>query len=211
MHFFNIELKMNVPNALSLFRIALLPLFVYLYLNSGKNTAYLYLAFGVFILSGITDSLDGIIARKFNQITDLGKILDPLADKLTQVTVVVCLAIKYKGVVISLLVICLIKELCQAIGGFLLLRRGLKIQGARWFGKISTFTFYGVMISIVGWPNMPQWLLASLIILVALLMLFAFIKYTTIFFRINKAAKLEDKNTGYNSEESIESDDILDI
>ena len=120
MHLFNIELKMNVPNALSLFRIALLPLFACLYLNGGQNQTYSYLAFGVLILSGISDSLDGIIARKFNQITDLGKILDPLADKLTQVTVAVCLALRYR-IVVYLLAICLVKEICQTIGGVILL------------------------------------------------------------------------------------------
>ncbi|HOB36667.1 MAG TPA: CDP-alcohol phosphatidyltransferase family protein [Candidatus Avimonas sp.] len=195
MHLFNIELKMNVPNALSLFRIALLPLFAYLYLNGGQNQTYSHLAFGVFILSGISDSLDGIIARKFNQITDLGKILDPLADKLTQVTVAVCLALRYR-IVVYLLAICLVKEICQTIGSVILLRRGIKIQGARWFGKISTFTFYGVMILIVGWPEMPQWLLTTLVVIVALLMVFAFVNYATMFFSIKKGTDQAGKDGG---------------
>jgi cardiolipin synthase len=207
MHLFNIELKMNVPNALSLIRIAVLPVFAYLYLNSSDNSTYMYLAFGVLVISGITDSLDGIIARKFNQITDLGKLLDPIADKLTQVTVVICLALRYR-VVVTLLVICLIKELCQAIGGIILLRRGIKIQGARWFGKISTFTFYGVMILIVGWPTMPNWLLVTFIIIVALLMLFAFANYVTMFFRINKTAEVTKENANDNSIVTAEADDI---
>jgi cardiolipin synthase len=194
MRFFNIEMKMNVPNALSLFRIALLPVFVILYLNSEKNETLIYWAFGVLILSGLTDSLDGIIARKFNQITDLGKLLDPVADKLTQVTVVLCLALRYSAVV-YLLVICLIKELCQTLGGLILLRHGMKIQGARWFGKISTFTFYGVMLLIVGWPDMPQWLLVTLVVIVALLMLFAFIKYITMFFRIKSISLDKESKT----------------
>ena len=163
MNFLNIEWKMNIPNALSLFRMALLPVFVILYLYSADYGSLIYWAFGILILSGLTDSIDGIIARRFNQITDLGKLLDPMADKLTQITVVICLALRHKEV-IYLLVICLVKELCQALGGLILLRHGMKIQGARWFGKISTFTFYGVMLMIVGWPEMPRGLLIALVV-----------------------------------------------
>ncbi|MDD2418657.1 MAG: CDP-alcohol phosphatidyltransferase family protein [Oscillospiraceae bacterium] len=185
MRFFNIEWKMNIPNALSLLRIALLPVFVVFYINSQDNSTLAYWAFGVLVFSGITDSLDGIIARKFNQITDLGKLLDPLADKLTQVTVVICLALHHKAVV-YLLVVCLVKEICQGLGGLILLKKGKKIRGAHWFGKVSTFTFYAVMFMIVGWLDMPYWLLITLVSLVALLMILAFLKYITLFFQIKK-------------------------
>jgi cardiolipin synthase len=80
------------------------------------------------------------------------------------------------------------------LGGLFLLHHGMKIQGARWFGKISTFTFYSVMVLIVGWPSMPKWLLVSLVILVALLMIFAFIKYITMFFRIKNHSS-DEKQT----------------
>lgn len=180
-----VEWKMNIPNALSLLRLLLLPVFAALYLMSGEYPALLYWSFAVLVLSGVTDSLDGIIARKFNQITDLGKILDPVADKLTQVTVILCLAIRNPAVV-GLLVICLVKELCQGIGGLFLLRRGEKIQGAKWYGKVSTFVFYGVMALIVLWPGMPAPLMVALIAVVALLMLFAFFNYMRMFFHIKK-------------------------
>lgn len=185
MSLFHIEWKLNVPNALSLFRIVLLPVFATLYLMSRDNPSLLYWSFGVLVLSGMSDSLDGIIARKYNQITDLGKILDPVADKLTQVTVVLCLALRNPAV-IGLLVICLVKELCQAIGGLILLRRGEKIRGARWYGKVSTFAFYGVMALLVLWPDMPHPLMVALIALVAVLMLFAFFNYMRVFFAIKK-------------------------
>ncbi len=176
---------MNIPNALSLLRLILLPVFATLYLMSREHPALLYWSFGVLVLSGVTDSLDGIIARRFNQITDLGKILDPVADKLTQVTVVLCLAIRNPAM-ISLLVICLVKELCQGIGGLILLRRGAKIHGAKWYGKVSTFVFYGVMALIVLWPGIPAPLMVTLIVLVAVLMLFAFFNYMRVFFSLKK-------------------------
>lgn len=88
MQLMNIEWKWNIPNLLSLLRILLVPVFVILYLlSSDERMDLMYWSFGVLILSGVTDSLDGIIARKCNQITDLGKLLDPVADKLTQVAV----------------------------------------------------------------------------------------------------------------------------
>ncbi len=185
MSLLQIEWKMNVPNALSLFRLILLPVFAVLYLMSDTNPALLYWSFGVLVLSGLTDSLDGIIARKFNQITDLGKLLDPVADKLTQVTVVICLAVRNPAI-IGLGVLCLGKELCQGIGGLILLRRGMKIHGARWYGKVSTFVFYGVMALIVLWPGMPFPLMAALVGLVAVLMLFAFFNYMKVFFNLKK-------------------------
>lgn len=199
MSFLNIEFKMNIPNALSFFRIALLPVFIILYLSSKNDPILVYWALGVLLLSGLTDSLDGIIARKFNQITDLGKLLDPVADKLTQVTVVICLALRYSEV-IYLVVICLIKEFFQALGGIILLRRGVKIRGAKWFGKLSTFTFYGVMILIVGWPGMPRLLFISLVIIVALLMIFAFANYIAVFFNMKK--NIADNETSANHSKS---------
>ena len=189
---FSIEWKMTIPNALSLFRIALVPVFAVLYLYSGPDNHLLYWAVGVLVLSGLTDSFDGIIARKFNQITDLGKLLDPVADKLTQVTVVLCLAIR-NTYLIPLLIICVVKELGQSIGGLILLRRGEKIQGAKWDGKVSTFVFYGVMALIVLWDGMPLWLSVVLVTIVAALMLFAFFNYMKVYCRIRKNPVEQDK------------------
>lgn len=186
MKIMNVELKMNVPNALSLVRLMLLPLFAYLFLND-----LMYWSFAVLVISGITDLLDGIIARHFNQITPLGKILDPLADKVTQVAVVICLAIKYRPI-IPLAVVCLLKESAQALGGWLLLRRGVKPQGARWYGKISTFVFYGAMTVVVVFPNMPEELRLALVIVVAALMVFAFIRYFMEYLRIRRDGAEEE-------------------
>ena len=153
----NVELKMTIPTALSIFRLLLLPVFATLYLMSEKRPELLYWSFGVLVLSGVTDSLDGLIARHFNQISDLGKMLDPLADKITQVVVVI------------------------------LLKKGAAVHGAKWYGKVSTFVFYGVMALIVLLPNMPFPLRVTLIALVIVLMLFSFVQYIRLFFGIKKA------------------------
>ena len=80
-------------------RLLLLPVFVTLYLMSDTRPELLYWALGILVLSGLTDLFDGIIARHFHQISDMGKLLDPLADKLTQIAVVLSLAIRHKEMI----------------------------------------------------------------------------------------------------------------
>lgn len=83
---------LTIPNLLSVIRLALIPLIVWLYIGKQEYSA----AVAVILISGATDIIDGFIARKFNMVSDLGKILDPVADKLTQATVILCLTVKYR-------------------------------------------------------------------------------------------------------------------
>ena len=193
MSFFQIEWKMTVPNAITLARIVVLPLFVWLYLAGHLVSALILL-----VLSGISDLFDGMIARKFNQITYLGKLLDPVADKLTQVTVMACLSVDFIQVR-YLLAVCVIKEFCQGIGGLILLHRGAKLEGARWYGKVSTFIFYGAMSAMVFWKDsMKEWILYTLIGLVALIMLFALFRYMRDFFNIKRLPRKRLNPPGFN-------------
>ena len=171
-----VKWEWTIPNLLSLIRIGLLPVFALLYLKSTAQPALLWWAGAILVLSGLTDLFDGWIARRFNQISEIGKLLDPVADKLTQFTVLVCLATQYVELV-GLAVICLLKEVAQGIGGFLLLRRGDTVRGSQWFGKVSTMVFYSSMAAIVLFPDMPNWVLVSLVVLVSLTMLLAFLGY----------------------------------
>ena len=166
----------TVPNVLSLIRIALLPVFVLLYLKSDVHPQWMWWAMGVLVFSGLTDLFDGWIARRFNQISDAGKLLDPLADKLTQLAVVVCLATRYREVLL-LTIVCFAKEIIQVIGGLLLLRRGDVVRGSRWFGKLTTFVFYSAMAAIVCFPQMSDMLRGALVVLVSVLMLGTFFGY----------------------------------
>ena len=97
--------NINIPNALSVLRILIIIPFVYFFMNMRILEAMACL-----VISGLSDMFDGMIARRFNQFTELGKMLDPVADKLTQVTVVICLAIQ-NPILIPLLAIFVIKEL----------------------------------------------------------------------------------------------------
>ena len=187
MQILGITWKWNIPNALSVLRILLVPIFVILYLYQLDMWA-----FGVLLLSGVTDLLDGVIARRFNQITDCGKLLDPLSDKLTQVAVVICLATRYPEL-LPLMAVCLVKEGCQAAGGIILLRKNTAVRGSKWFGKLSTVVFYASMLAIVLWYDiMTASVFWALVGLAGLTMLAAFIGYLRLFiliFRVQPSAQ----------------------
>ncbi|MDL2325110.1 CDP-alcohol phosphatidyltransferase family protein [Ruminococcaceae bacterium OttesenSCG-928-A16] len=168
----------NIPNILSAFRIVLIPFFVWQIMAGNTTAAAVILA-----ISGATDFFDGFLARKFNWITPLGKVLDPIADKLTQVAVCIVFLILLRQYWYFFAVL-LLKEVVMLILGGYLLKKNVKIEGARWFGKVVTFLFYLVMVVLVFVPNVPHWLVVAMLSLVtvcalvaALLYLPEFIKY----------------------------------
>ncbi len=197
MQVFDIPWKWNIPNGLSLLRILLVPVFAVLYLLEQDTWALAALA-----VSGLTDCLDGTIARKLNQITECGKLLDPLADKLTQVTVAVCLTFRHRYL-IPLAFICLAKEICQFIGGVILLRRQSIVHGSLWFGKASTVIFYLSMLFIVTLDHMdfaPRWVIIIPVSLAAISMALAFLGYWQLYIHLRRdnhsgdpAAELQGK------------------
>lgn len=131
----------SLPNMISYVRILLIPVWVWAFFTMPDS----YIPLVILIVSGLSDMVDGFIARHFNMITTWGKIIDPIADKLTQFTVIVCLAIEYSALWF-VLAIFVIKDLFLAIGGYALLRRnGKTVGGAKWFGKICTIIFYGII------------------------------------------------------------------
>jgi cardiolipin synthase len=85
---------MTIPNLLSLFRIALIPVYMLIYLNASQSSHY-FISAAILAVSCLTDLIDGKIARHFNMISTIGKILDPLADKATQFTLIICLTVRY--------------------------------------------------------------------------------------------------------------------
>lgn len=179
-----VKFKWNVPNALSLVRLALIPLFAWLYLGDEGN---LYWSMLVLVVSGLTDVVDGFVARRFNQITEIGKLLDPLADKLTQLAVLLCLSVRYREL-IPLMIICLAKEVLQIVGCFLLLSRYEIVNSSRWFGKLSTFSFYGGMLLIALWSDMPHPVFIALLAWVTATMLFSFFAYMRVYLKSRRQA-----------------------
>ena len=118
----------TIPNLLSLFRLVLLPVYARIYLTATKHYQYL-IAGSIMAVSCLTDMIDGKIARHFNQITNLGKILDPLADKITQFTLTLCLSLKYP-VLHPVLALFIVKEAFQLVVGLVFLLKGRMLPGA---------------------------------------------------------------------------------
>lgn len=162
----------TVPNLLSMFRLALIPIIVWVYV--GKNAHIL--ATALIVLSGLTDIADGKIARKYNMVSDLGKVLDPFADKLTQFSMLFCLVTRFYWVW-YLIAFFVIKELTQALMAYVVLRKKEKVESAQWFGKASTATLYAVMIILFVCPVVPDAMAMALCGLAGGMLLLSLILY----------------------------------
>ena len=143
---------------------------------NAKDTVDYYLAAIIILLSGLTDFCDGFIARKFNQVTELGKLIDPVADKLTQAAIITALMFKFKWM-FFLVVLFVIKELSMLINGIILLRKGKKLDGAMWFGKVSTAVFYFSTFIIISFPMLNSMVVNILMVISAFFMALSFIMY----------------------------------
>lgn len=142
---------LTIPNLLSLFRLLLIPVYTIIYLKASIPAHY-YLAGGILALSCLTDLLDGKIARKFHMISTVGKILDPLADKITQFTLILCLSIRFPllWVVAALFVL---KESFQLVAGAITLKKGKMLYGALYEGKLCTVILFLSLIVMVLFPQ----------------------------------------------------------
>jgi len=186
----------TVPNILVYIRILLVPVFVYIYINAKSDKDY-YAALCVMIVAFLTDFFDGKIARRFNLVTDLGKILDPIADKLYQFAVAICLVAKYRLMIIIVIII-FIKELIMGLMGLVLLDKGGKVFGARWYGKICTglvdcsmaFLF---LSPLVYTEKAPSTLCTVLICICAVVLVITGDLYTRLFWAKIKEADAQNK------------------
>lgn len=177
----------TVPNILSYFRLLLIPLFVYWYLTA-QTAQQFFRAAAALGISGLTDLFDGKIARRFNQITELGIVLDPIADKLTEGAVVLCLATRYVWMWL-LVALYVVKEGFMAVAGIVLLRRGKKLNGAKWFGKVCTFVFYIITVLLILWVDIPFAAANALIFLCGGVMAFTLAMYVPVFLQMGRESR----------------------
>lgn len=139
-----------IPNILTTVRLGLVPAFAYAMCSGGS----LYPAVLILLLSGLTDVVDGYIARHYNMITNFGKVYDPFVDKLMQMTAVICMVLR-NIIPVWLLLIVVFKELTMIIiGGILYLKK--IVVSSNWYGKTSTVVFYAAIIVMIVWRNMPK-------------------------------------------------------
>ncbi|MBQ1250936.1 MAG: CDP-alcohol phosphatidyltransferase family protein [Clostridia bacterium] len=138
---------MNIPNTLSLFRLFLVPVYLVVFFSKLRH-AHLIAAI-IFVVAGITDIVDGYIARKYNQITKLGRILDPLADKFMVWSALISLSV-VKIVPRIVTILYFIKEVLMGIGGLLVWRRTKDMPPSHPLGKASTLLFFiSITVSIL--------------------------------------------------------------
>lgn len=165
----------TIPNLLSFFRLILIPVYMAIYLNAKEIRDYLTAGI-ILAVSCLTDMVDGKIARKFNMISTLGKILDPLADKLTQFSLLLCLAIRYHVLwtVFSLFVM---KELFQLIAGILSIKHGFILKGALISGKVCTTVLFVSLVAMVIFYRMSPLVVNVIAMVDGVFLMIAFADY----------------------------------
>lgn len=178
----------TIPNILSALRIIAIPIYAYIYLTATDINNHIIAAI-ILSASALTDLLDGFIARKFNMVTKLGTVLDPIADKLTQGVMIICLSIVYRPILI-LLILFIIKEGFMAVMGVYNLKKGLMLNGALLSGKICTTALFISMIAIVLFPEMPPIVMYVLIAICLFFMILSLVSYISVYMGKNKKIKI---------------------
>ena len=169
---------MNIPNTLTVIRIIMVPVFGYFVYEKQYIIAVV-----IFTLAGLTDVLDGLIARRRNMVTSWGKLADPAADKLMQITALIILNIQGK-IPLILVITAILKDLIISIGSYLLYRQNKMIAQANWYGKLTTVILYfSIVLVLFNGPFSEIFIIISLFSV-----LFSFVMYAVKFIKI-KAGK----------------------
>ncbi len=190
----------SIPNILCYIRFLLIPVFVVTYIRANEPKGYIQAAAVVF-LSGLTDFLDGFIARRWNMITELGKLIDPLADKLTQASLIFVLVVKIRWMFL-LSILFVIMQLFLLVAGLVMLKKGTKLNGAKWFGKVSTTVFYATMLGLVAVPTLSHKVTNGLLLVCGAFLLLSFLMYINeyvIMYHSLKVKAAKEASTKHNS------------
>lgn len=172
----------TIPNLMGYFRIILIPIFMAVYIGADSRADYIAAA-AILGISGLTDCFDGKVARHFNMITEWGKVLDPVADKLTQAAVFISLSFRYPTMR-YLVILFVVKEMFMGIMGAVMLKKGSMMDGARWYGKLCTAVLYGAMFMLLLVVDL-SYFAAGLIISICIIMnVFSFACYIVYYVRV---------------------------
>ncbi len=182
---------LTIPNLLSLFRLVLIPVYVTIYLNATTTKEY-FLAGSILAVSCLTDMIDGQIARRYNMISNVGKLLDPFADKATQFTLTLCLSLKYP-ILHPVLAMFLAKEIFQLIAFIIHFRRGKALPGSIFAGRLCTTVLFVSLIAMVLFPDMNPVMVDAIAVTDTVFLGIAFVSYIFAFF--GKHQKLQDVKT----------------
>ena len=185
---------LTIPNILSFIRIALIPFIVIAYFIESYNGSFLLI-----LLSGLTDVVDGFIARRFNQVSNFGKVLDPIADKLTQVTIVMMLLIDFLDLwsIWVLLIVLFTKELLTLIIAIYMFSGGAKAISAKWWGKVATVCVYSTILLMVlskcGFNLINSTIISIFAVVSTVFLIISMCGYFKVFF-VPYEKKQEEKN-----------------
>jgi cardiolipin synthase len=201
----------TIPNWMCFVRIALIPVFTVMFIKGAYIPAFITM-----IVAALTDVFDGKIARKFNMVSNLGKILDPIADKLSQIAIVIILIVKFwDGYLKYILFLFIVKELLMIIGGALLMSKGMRPVAAEVWGKVATVVFYTFMIIIIALGGegcalynvsafqsfiLPEWLITTMVVISACLAFVSLFGYMPGFLRQLKENKADKDKTDKTNE-----------
>ena len=157
---------------MSFFRLVLVPFIVWICFSGEYG-----IGAALVLLSALTDILDGVIARKFNMVSDLGKVLDPICDKVTHAALMICLVTRYPYVWVVFALLAL-KELTMFTLGSISIKRHGTVQSAKWYGKLCTVVLETVMLTLMLFPGLPEAAVIALLSVCAAAMIFSLLKYT---------------------------------
>ena len=165
------EQILTIPNALSLFRLILVPFIVIFYVKGNILASVICI-----VVSGLTDLFDGKIARHFNQMSDIGKMLDPVADKVTMAAIIIALATRFR-LMIPFIFVFAGCEIAKGLASVYTFKKVEKVSSSIMAGKVETFTMYIAFGLLFLIRDMPSWLSTALIILCMGLAVYALIAY----------------------------------
>lgn len=179
---------LTVPNILSYIRIVLVIPFMVFFIRKDYITSMIIIGF-----SGLTDCVDGFLARKLNQVTQLGKMLDPVADKLTLLAVSVCLSV-IQPLIFPVVLILVVKDILMLIGASILLRKRIMPVASEWYGKLGTICFYvsvtAVVLFDIIWNVENFWIVSYVLLsITAGIMIYSLFRYHLIFKTLMKEYK----------------------
>ena len=178
----------TIPNLLSLFRLVLIPVYMVIYLHAAEPREY-YIAGGILAVSCLTDAVDGKVARHFHMVSNVGKVLDPFADKITQFTLTLCLSMRHPPLR-PVLILFVIKELFQVIAGLVNLSRGKMLPGALFAGKLCTTVLFVSLILLVLFPDIPKSIVLAISVMDGLFLFISFAGYMLAY--LGKHTKVQD-------------------
>ena len=178
---------------MSFFRLVLVPFIIWICFSGEYG-----IAAALVLVSAVTDILDGVIARKFNMVSDLGKVLDPICDKVTHAALMICLVARYHYMwfVFALLAL---KELTMFTLGSIAIKRRGTVQSAKWYGKLCTVVLETVMITLMLFPGLPEMAVIALLYVCAAAMIFSLLMYTAFWIRIIRSEPEQCADPGTDS------------